>query len=64
MIINTIVDNIQYLIFFCLNSFFVRENLNKFIIKNIVSIKSNIENIIASACQIKLFISFRFIHKE
>jgi hypothetical protein len=38
---------IHNLIFFCLNSFFVRENLNRYITKNIVSINIKIENIIA-----------------
>jgi len=55
---------IQYLIFFCLYSFFTIVSLNKYIIKNNVSIKTNIENIVVTAVEIKLLISFKFIQSE
>jgi len=62
--ISIIAEIIHSLIFFCLNSFLVSENLNKYTIKNNVSINNSIEKIIVTACHINALISFRLIHNE
>jgi hypothetical protein len=59
---NTLI--IQYLILFCLYSFFVKLNLNKNTTKNIVSINNSIEKIIIISFDTKSFISFKFIPRE
>ncbi|MDF1682524.1 MAG: hypothetical protein P1U46_01930 [Patescibacteria group bacterium] len=64
MIIRSIDESIANLILFCLKSFFVKKNLNIKIIKKTVSISNNIENIILIIFEIKLFISFKFIHNH
>jgi hypothetical protein len=57
-------DNIQNLIFFFLNSFGVRKNLNKNIIKTIVSARTKTEKIIVVSFAIKAFISFKLIQSQ
>jgi hypothetical protein len=54
-------DNTQNLIFFFLNSFGVKKNLNKQTIKTIVSANTSIENTIVVSFAIKAFMSFKLI---